>query len=67
VTTVEEGGTVGRCPSLLATLKHFSGPAWTAELAADWTEAYGLIGSVMTAAARAASHRPGRAREAHAV
>jgi NAD(P)H-flavin reductase/hemoglobin-like flavoprotein len=37
--------------SLLATLKHFSGPVWTAELAADWKEAYGVIGSVMTAAA----------------
>ena len=37
--------------SLLATLEHFSGPAWTPELAADWTEAYGVIGSIMTAAA----------------
>ena len=39
--------------SLLATLEHFSGPAWTKELAADWTAAYGLIGSVMTTAAHA--------------
>jgi NAD(P)H-flavin reductase len=39
--------------SLLATLEHFSGPAWTPELAADWKAAYGLIGSVMTEAARA--------------
>jgi NAD(P)H-flavin reductase/hemoglobin-like flavoprotein len=39
--------------SLLATLEHFSGPAWTPELAADWQAAYGLIGSVMTAAAAA--------------
>ncbi len=39
--------------SLLATLEHFSGPAWTPELAADWTAAYELIGSVMTAAAAA--------------
>ena len=39
--------------SLLATLEHFSGPAWTPELAADWTAAYELIGSVMIAAARA--------------
>jgi NAD(P)H-flavin reductase/hemoglobin-like flavoprotein len=38
--------------SLLATLEHFSGPAWTPELAADWKAAYELIGSVMTAAAR---------------
>lgn len=39
--------------SLLATLAHFSGPAWSPELAADWSEAYELIGSVMTAAAAA--------------
>jgi NAD(P)H-flavin reductase/hemoglobin-like flavoprotein len=39
--------------SLLATLQYFSGPAWTPELAADWKAAYQLIGSVMTAAARA--------------
>ena len=39
--------------SLLATLEHFSGPAWTPELAADWTAAYELIGSVMSAAASA--------------
>jgi NAD(P)H-flavin reductase/hemoglobin-like flavoprotein len=38
--------------SLLATLEHFSGPAWTPELAADWTAAYQLIASVMTEAAR---------------
>ena len=37
--------------SLLAMLEHFSGPAWTPELAADWKAAYELIGSVMTAAA----------------
>jgi NAD(P)H-flavin reductase/hemoglobin-like flavoprotein len=39
--------------SLLATLEHFSGPAWTPELAADWKAAYQVIGSVMTAAASA--------------
>ena len=39
--------------SLLATLEHFSGPAWTPELADDWKAAYDLIGAVMTAAARA--------------
>jgi NAD(P)H-flavin reductase len=44
-------GAVGA--SLLATLEHFSGPAWTPELAADWAAAYELIGSVMTAAASA--------------
>jgi NAD(P)H-flavin reductase/hemoglobin-like flavoprotein len=39
--------------SLLATLEHFSGPAWTPQLAADWKAAYDLVGSVMIAAARA--------------
>ncbi len=39
--------------SLLATLEHFSGPAWTPEVAADWEEAYGLVGAVMTEAAAA--------------
>lgn len=39
--------------SLLTTLEHFSGPSWTPEVAADWAAAYELIGSVMTAAARA--------------
>ncbi len=39
--------------SLLATLRHFSGPAWTSELAADWSAAYELIASVMTSAASA--------------
>jgi len=37
--------------SLLATLEHFSGPAWTSELAADWKAAYEHIGAIMTAAA----------------
>jgi NAD(P)H-flavin reductase/hemoglobin-like flavoprotein len=37
--------------SLLATLEHFSGPAWTPELAADWNAAYELIASVMTSSA----------------
>ena len=30
--------------SLLATLEHFSGPAWTPDLADDWQAAYELIG-----------------------
>jgi NAD(P)H-flavin reductase/hemoglobin-like flavoprotein len=47
----EHYGAVGA--SLLATLEHFSGPAWTPELAADWKAAYDLIGSVMITAARA--------------
>jgi NAD(P)H-flavin reductase len=42
--------------SLLATLEHFSGPAWTPELAADWAAAYQLIASVMTASAEADEH-----------
>ncbi|MFG1816583.1 globin domain-containing protein [Kribbella sp. NPDC049174] len=37
--------------SLLATLQHFLGAAWTAELAADWAEAYGLVATVMVQAA----------------
>jgi NAD(P)H-flavin reductase/hemoglobin-like flavoprotein len=37
--------------SLLAMLKHLSGPTWTQELAADWSAAYELIASVMTSAA----------------
>lgn len=37
--------------SLLATLAHFSGAAWTQSLADDWTEAYGVIANVMADAA----------------
>jgi NAD(P)H-flavin reductase/hemoglobin-like flavoprotein len=37
--------------SLIATLKHFSGPSWTEDLAHDWTAAYGVIAQVMTDAA----------------
>ena len=43
--------------SLLTTLEHFAGPAWTPELAADWKEAYELVGSVMCAAAAADEQR----------
>ena len=32
--------------SLLATLKHFLGPAWTDQLAGDWAAAYGIIARV---------------------
>lgn len=39
--------------SLLTTIQHFSGPAWTPELAADWRAAYELIASVMSTAATA--------------
>ena len=41
--------------SLLATLKHFLGAAWTDELAANWSEAYGLIATTMVQAAEGAS------------
>lgn len=37
--------------SLLATLRHFLGPAWTEKLAAEWAEAYNLIATVMLTAA----------------
>lgn len=37
--------------SLLATLAHFNGPAWTEDLARDWTEAYTVIAQVMTESA----------------
>src|SRR5579859_4082584 len=37
--------------SLLATLAHFNGTAWTDDLARDWTEAYTVIAQVMTEAA----------------
>jgi NAD(P)H-flavin reductase/hemoglobin-like flavoprotein len=42
-------GPVGE--SLLATLAHFSGEAWTPELAAEWTAAYQLVAQVMLDAA----------------
>jgi NAD(P)H-flavin reductase len=37
--------------SLLATLQHFLGQAWTTSLAADWAEAYWLVATVMVQAA----------------
>lgn len=36
---------------LLATLEHFSGEAWTPELAADWAQAYTLVADIMKSAA----------------
>src|SRR5215831_6006787 len=39
--------------SLLATLAHFAGDAWTPEIAADWTGAYRMVASAMLAAAEA--------------
>lgn len=44
--------------SLLATLAHFNGDAWTAELAADWKAAYELISQVMIAGAEDDGNRP---------
>lgn len=41
--------------SLLATLKHFLGAAWSEELAADWAAAYGVVASVMVDAAEDAA------------
>ncbi|GAA2760311.1 globin domain-containing protein [Actinopolymorpha rutila] len=52
----EHYGAVGA--SLLATLKHFLGPAWTPELAADWSAAYGLVARTMVEAAEAAADTP---------
>jgi NAD(P)H-flavin reductase/hemoglobin-like flavoprotein len=37
--------------SLIATLRHFSGEQWTAELEADWAAAYGVVADTMIAAA----------------
>lgn len=37
--------------TLLATMKHFLGSAWDAELADTWSQAYGVIAKVMVAAA----------------
>lgn len=42
-------GAVGT--SLIATLRHFSGPDWSGDLEADWTAAYTLIAKVMVEAA----------------
>ena len=45
--------------SLVATLAHFNGPAWTPELATDWKAAYDPVAQVMiSAAAEDAGIRP---------
>ncbi len=44
--------------SLLATLQHFLGDAWTPELAGDWADAYGLIATTMVTAAEEAESDP---------
>jgi NAD(P)H-flavin reductase/hemoglobin-like flavoprotein len=38
--------------SLVETIAHFSGDAWTPELATDWMDAYNLIADVMVTAAK---------------
>lgn len=40
---------VGEC--LLASLARYAGPAWTADIAAAWTRAYGAVADVMISAA----------------
>ncbi|RST12976.1 flavohemoprotein [Streptomyces sp. WAC05374] len=40
---------VGEC--LLASLSRYAGPAWTADTAAAWTKAYGVVADVMISAA----------------
>lgn len=40
---------VGEC--LLASLARYAGPAWTEEIAASWTKAYGVVADVMIDAA----------------
>ncbi|HEX6423799.1 MAG TPA: globin domain-containing protein [Acidimicrobiales bacterium] len=44
--------------ALLATLEHFSGPAWSDELARDWAAAYQAAAQVMIDAADAAGEQP---------
>src|SRR5512139_2639452 len=43
--------------SLLWTLSHFLGDRWTAEVAADWSAAYGVVASTMVGAAERAEDR----------
>ncbi|RAY12468.1 hypothetical protein DPM19_25360 [Actinomadura craniellae] len=38
--------------SLLATLRHFSGPEWDETLEQDWSAAYGVVADTMAAAGR---------------
>lgn len=52
-TTEEMYGWVGE--SLLATLAEVSGGDWSPELAAQWTEAFGAVRSMMLAGAQAAA------------
>lgn len=41
--------------ALIATLRYFSGEAWTEKLEADWAAAYGIVSETMIAAAESAS------------
>lgn len=43
--------------SLLWTLKHFLGEAWTDDVARDWADAYGIVAATMVGAAEAAEDR----------
>jgi NAD(P)H-flavin reductase len=53
--------------SLLATLKHFLGTAWTPELHQNWSEAYGLVAKVMVSAAEQDEDRAPAVWEAEVV
>ncbi|MCD5347260.1 globin domain-containing protein [Agromyces sp. S2-1-8] len=53
--------------SLLTTLKHFLGDQWTAELAADWAAAYGLIATVMVQAAEDSEHDSPASWQGHVI
>ena len=45
--------------SLIATLRHFSGPSWSDDVERDWADAYGLVSKVMLEAAEEDSlHSP---------
>jgi NAD(P)H-flavin reductase len=44
--------------ALLATLEHFLGDGWNAELAAEWAAAYELVAGTMQMAAEADAHQP---------
>lgn len=43
--------------SLLWTLRHFLGDAWTADVARDWADAYGIVAATMVGAAEEAEDR----------
>src|ERR1700712_5218089 len=53
------GAVAGHYPAvgeaLVATLAHFTGPAWSPDLEGNWTAAYAMIAGVMTTAAASAA------------